>query len=171
MVNTIKEFVNELKDSSKGLGELLIAKNLSLIPQSYTADLFIEYGNKTSEAKYVQRSFTDCEIEFVQPNTVKGLKISYNGGTCTLSFGALSFNADLKSMPESNFGKKMIEAFKSAAEDTTIKRNRIGDKWRYDGETSGEKFVIIQNAETGFFESFELPSYDLKIELKNITVK
>ena len=142
-----------------------------IIPQSYTADLFIEYGNKTSQAKYVQRSLMDCEIEFVQPNTVKGLKISYNGTKCTLSFGVLSFNADLTSLPESNFGKKMIEAFKVAAEDTTIQKSRVGDTWKYNGETSGEKFVIIQNAKTGFFESFEVPAYDLKIELKNITVQ
>ena len=142
-----------------------------VVPQSYTADLFIEYGNKTSQAKFVQRSLGDCEIEFVQPNTVKGLKISYSGTKCTLSFGALSLNADLASLPESNFGETMIEAFKAAVQDTTIEKIRMEDKWKYDGETSGKKFVIIQDAKTGFFESFEVPAYDLKIELKNITVQ
>ena len=38
---TIKEFVNELQESSKGLGEILISKNLSLIPQSYNQILWI----------------------------------------------------------------------------------------------------------------------------------
>ncbi len=142
-----------------------------VVPQSYTADLYIEFGDKMSQAKYVQRSLGDCEIEFVQPNTVKGLKIIYAGTKCTFSFGALSLNADLTSLPESNFGKAMIEAFMSAVQDTTIQKVRMGDVWKYDGETSGQKFVVIQNAKTGFFESFEIPSYDLKIEIKNITAQ
>ena len=38
---TIKEFVKEVEDSSKGIGEILIAKNLSLIPQSYNQLLWV----------------------------------------------------------------------------------------------------------------------------------
>ena len=146
----------------------VIKDEAPVIPQAYTADLLIDYNGKTSQAKYVQRSWGDCEIEFTQPSSVDGLKIAYSGTKCTLSFGALSFNADLTSLPESNFGKTMIEAFVSVVEDTTIQKVRSGDKWRYNGETSGQNFVIIQSADTGFFESFEVPAYNLKIEFKNI---
>ena len=139
-----------------------------VLPQSYTADLVIDYNGKVSQAKYVQRSLGDCEIEFTEPVAIKGLKIAYKGTTCTLSYAGLKFDADLSSFPESNLGKMMIEAFKSAAQDTTVKKTRSGDRWKYEGETSEKKFLIMQNAETGFFESFEMPAYNLKIELKNI---
>ena len=142
--------------------------SVPVIPQSYTADLVIDYNGKVSQAKYVQRSLGYCEIEFTEPVTIKGLKIAYKGTTCTLSYAGLNFDADLSSFPESNFGKMMIEAFKSAAQDTTVKKTRSGDRWKYEGETSEKKFLIMQNAETGFFESFEMPAYNLKIELKNI---
>ena len=60
---TIKEFVAEAKNSSKGIGEMLISKNLSLIPQSYNQLLWVISSADFGMPKANLLEFPDCDEE------------------------------------------------------------------------------------------------------------
>lgn len=141
-----------------------------VVPTAYSADLYITYKTKTIEGKYIQKALGNSEIKFTAPRSLNGVSIKYEGTKCTFGYAGLSLSTDLSKIPETNIGKLMIESMQSAAQDSSITKAKEDNKWIYSGQTSGHEFIITQDAKTGFFESFEMPEYDFKAELRNFTV-
>lgn len=142
-----------------------------VVPASYSADLKMKYKNTAVEGKYIQKSIMENEFKFTYPKSMSGVSLKCNGTKFTFSYAGIDLSTDLSKLPESSAGKMLMESFLSAAQNTNITKEKSGDKWIYSGENSGHEFTVVQDAKTGFFETFSMPEYHISAELTNFVVE
>lgn len=140
------------------------------IPTAFTAEIYIIRGEREYEAKYDQTSLAEAQLEFTSPATVRGLKVTLSGSTCTFSYGNLTFSADFSSLPQSGVGELITKTLKTSSDTANTQTVHMGDAWETKGTVSGVDFTLRRD-DNGLPQSLEIPKALLTAEFRNVSPK
>lgn len=139
-------------------------------PASFTSNITAVFGEHTVTAKFTQSSPGICTLDFLTPATIEPLEISYNSGSCTVTYDNLKFETDLSRFPQTAFGSVMVDTFKKLADETDVSCCYADGLWTYSGDNSAGKFTLTQNYETGFWQLLTVESVNLKIDFTDFSL-
>lgn len=91
----------------------------------------------------------------------------WQGDKCILTYNNLSYTVQLDKLPEGFFGKAALAVFDKLVdvESFTVVKDR--DKWVYKGEINSGSFRLVQNSQTGAFETLEIPEMKITLKFEN----
>ncbi len=136
------------------------------IPTAFTSSVYIIHADREYEATYTQKSLGQAVLEFSAPATVKGMKISVDGAECKLSFGSVSFTADLSSIPQGSVGKLVAMSVETAADTTAAVTQKDSDGFVTTGMVLGVSFTLGRSMQ-GMPTRLEVPQAELTVEFRD----
>lgn len=119
------------------------------IPEAFTANLKIVYGETVMTASFAQKSFEDYELKMLTPEILSPLSLAYSSGICTVTYDGLKFETDLNRFPQVTFGALLTESIANIKEGIDVQTTYADGIWTYKGMGERGAFVITRNAETG----------------------
>lgn len=136
----------------------------------FSADAKIQFDDFEADAKISRLGDGMWDVEFSQPKTLAGVKLSYNDGEITASFLGLNFNIEKDSLPVKSIVTMIINAIDSSGVHADMPCVEKDGKIVFSGSGENGDFTITTDAETGTLLDFELPSEKLKVLFENFGV-
>ncbi len=136
-------------------------------PLAFETDLLVKANELELTAHYKQQALGFGEISFLTPETLKDIKLIFEGVQCKIQYKNLSLGTDLTKLPESAFGTALMDALAARLEGVEITKTLQEGKWRFEGNAQAGGFLLVQDAESGNYEFMSIPSIDLTIEFQN----
>lgn len=115
-------------------------------------------------AEGIMRRFGDgvWDVEFSAPNTLSGVKLSFDGGVVTASYKGLDFSVPQSAMPVKAMMVNLIEAVDTNARLDELKGNENDNVLEVSGSLDGGDYVISVGKD-GKLISFEMENNKLKM--------
>lgn len=118
------------------------------IPEAFSANLRIVYGEAVMTAAFTQKSFEDFELRMLTPEILSPLALTYNKGICTVTYDGLKFETDLNRFPQVTFGALLTEAISNIRDGIDVQTAFSDGIWTYKGTGERGVFVLTRDAET-----------------------
>ena len=115
-------------------------------------------------AEGIMRRFGDgvWDVEFSAPNTLSGVKLSFDGGVVTASYKGLDFSVPQSAMPVKAMMINLIEAVDTNARLDELKGSENDNVLEVSGSLDGGDYVISVGKD-GKLISFEMENNKLKM--------
>lgn len=115
-------------------------------------------------AEGIIRRFGDgvWDVEFSTPNTLSGVKLSFDGGVVTASYKGLDFSVPQSAMPVKSMMSNLIEAIDTNARLDELKGSENDNVLEVSGSLDGGDYVISVG-KNGKLISFEMENNKLKM--------
>lgn len=115
-------------------------------------------------AEGIIRRFGDgvWDVEFSTPNTLSGVKLSFDGGVVTASYKGLDFSVPQSAMPVKAMMSNLIEAVDTNARLDELKGSENDNVLEISGSLDGGDYVISVGKD-GKLISFEMENNKLKM--------
>lgn len=139
------------------------------VPLSFKTDLLININKSTVKANFDHKAPGVAQISVESPESLKGLVMNFEGSNCKISFNSIEWQTDMSNFPETSFGSAVISSLETLIEGTSVESIKSGEKINHEGKGPLGNFTFVQNEETGFLESFNMPNLNLSIEFSNFT--
>jgi len=139
------------------------------VPLTFETDLRVSVKTLQITAHYRQEMLGHGTITVTQPESINGLVIRFEGSKCQIQFKGLTLSPDLSKIPESAFAGVLMDALSKQLEGVEIQREKQDGKWRFTGNAAAGDFVLVQDAESGNYESLTVPALELTILFQNFT--
>jgi len=137
------------------------------IPLSFETDLLVRVKELQITAHYRQEQLGHGTITVSQPQSIQGLVIRFEGSKCQIQFKGLTLSPDLSKIPESAFATVLMDALSKQLEGVEVGREKREGKWRFTGNAAAGDFLLVQDAESGNYESLTVPALELTIAFQN----
>lgn len=119
------------------------------LPESFTANLRVDYGDASMTALFAQKSFEEYEIRMLTPEILSPLILTYTNGVCTVTYDGLKFEADPDRFPQVSFGTLLIQTISDVKDGIDIQSTYADGIRTYKGTGERGVFVITQDEKTG----------------------
>lgn len=134
---------------------------------NFKGDISVTYNNYNLECSIYNNLAKGCTITVKEPGLLSGLKMIVKGGNCKLEMGRVSYEFDPAALKQTEFATSLSDALVSVL--NTTKYSQLDDgSWKYTGQTEIGQFILIQDGETGYPISLEIPEADLSVNFKNM---
>lgn len=133
------------------------------IPEAFTANLRIIYGDTATTAAFTQKSFEEYEVKMLTPEILSPLVLAYSGGVCTVTYDGLKFETDLNRFPQVAFGALLTESIANIREGIDIQTTYADGIWTYKGTGERGVFVLTRDAETGAWLELSIEGAQLQV--------
>lgn len=127
----------------------------------------ITYYNECYEASADISDDGVMTCEITSPDTLKGLKLIFNGDDMTAEYRGLEYKNDISSLPQGTAFTNLYRILRAAAKSEVVFEN---DNYCINGKTEDISFRLILGA-TGLPISAEVPDSGFRISFKNTTIK
>lgn len=136
-------------------------------PEQFETDVLITAGEEEITAHLSYHGLGNFALNFTAPENLKGLSAVWQGDKCILTYNNLSYTVQLDKLPEGFFGKAALAVFDKLVDVESFTVVKDGDKWVYKGEINSGSFRLIQNSQTGAFETLEIPEMKITLKFEN----
>lgn len=102
----------------------------------------------------------DMTISVIEPDTLNGLTIAYNGDDITTSYKGMSFTMDDSSVVATSIGKIILSAINKASSPSGVEVKMLDSSIVIDGETDQGRFSITLDKNNGNIVSLNVPNLD-----------
>lgn len=133
------------------------------LPEAFTANLEITYGETAMTAAFTQKSFEEYELRMLTPEILSPLTLAYNKGICTVTYDGLKFETDLNRFPQVSFGTLLTETISNIKDGIDIQTTYADGIWTYKGTGERGVFVLTRNAETGAWLELSIEAAPLHV--------
>lgn len=133
------------------------------LPEAFTANLRIVYGDTVMTAAFTQKSFDEYEVKMLTPEILSPLTLTYAGGTCTVTYDGLKFETDLNRFPQVSFGTLLTESIAHIREGIDIQTTYADGIWTYKGTGERGVFALTRDAESGAWLELSIEGAQLHI--------
>lgn len=133
------------------------------IPETFTANLKIVYGETVMTAVFSQKSFDEFELKMLTPEILSPLALTYKNDICTVTYDGLKFETDLNRFPQVSFGNLITEAISHVKDGIDVQTTYADGIWTY--KSTGERgiFELTRNAETGAWLELSVEGAQLQV--------
>ena len=138
--------------------------SVSDLQDSFSCNAVINYGELKAESYVKQYSKGIWENEFISPDTVSGVKLSFNNDDVNASYKGLAFSVPKSAMPFQSMLICMIEAVDSIYSLTDLPCTEQEGVICCNGTLEQGDYTICFDSKTGYIQSFEMPNMKLMIE-------
>lgn len=149
-----------------GKGEIISSAD---IKDSFSCNAVIHYKEIDSDVTLKRYGKGMWENEFISPDTVAGVKLTFNNDEVTASYKGLEFSVPKSAMPFQSMLCCLIEATDSIYDSNDIACTENDGLLCYEGSIEQGDYKICFDSSTGFINSFEMPNMELEIEFSNCT--
>lgn len=136
-------------------------------PERFETDVSLTAGDEEIRARLTYHGFGSCTLSFTFPENLQGLSAVWQEDKCVLSYNNLSYTAELDKLPEGFFGKAALAVFDKLVDVESFTVVKEEDKWVYKGDISSGSFRLVQNGESGAFETLEIPEMEISLKFEN----
>lgn len=119
------------------------------LPEAFTANLKIVYGDTVMTAAFTQKSFDEYELKMLTPEILSPLTLIYTDGNCTVTYDGLKFETDLNRFPQVSSGTLLTESIAHIREGIDIQTTYADGIWTYKGTGERGIFTLTRDEETG----------------------
>lgn len=134
---------------------------------NFNGDITVTYKKCTLECEIENRLGVNCVITVCKPHIISGLKLIVEDGECTFEMGDVSYKIDPEQMEQTDFATHLVEALSDVLSTATYEKLDNG-YWKYTGNTEKGKFILLQDAESGYPASLRIPDMDLHVTFENM---
>ncbi|MBQ7580315.1 MAG: hypothetical protein IJU39_03295 [Clostridia bacterium] len=107
-------------------------------------------------------------VEVTRPEILSGLKLVCSGDSCTIKYGALSYDADTGKYPQLAFADNLKQAIESAKENPDVSKTDDGN-WSLHTVVNGSDVWTVLDGETSYPLSMKIPSDELEMTFTDFT--
>ena len=122
-------------------------------------------------AKITKNAAEDFVIDFLTPEALKPLSLTYKNGKCTVTYDGLLFETDINRFPQAEMGALLTNAISDITQNFEIQTMYSDGIWTYKGTGERGSFTLTQNAENGAFYEFRADGAQLHIVFSDFIVK
>ncbi len=140
------------------------AKTPPPIPEVFSSNLKIAYGDTAMNAVINQLTNGETEIQMTSPEILAPLKLCYKDGGCTVTYDGLTFETDLNRFPQVSFGTLLINTLYDIKQGIDIQTTFADGIWTYKGTGDRGIFVMTRDAESGAWLSLSIEGASLHAE-------
>lgn len=133
------------------------------IPEAFTSNLKIAYGDTSMTASFTQKSFKEFELRMLTPEILSPLALGYKDGVCTVTYDGLKFETDLNRFPQVTFGALLTETISNIKDGIDVQTTYSEGIWTYKGTGERGVFVLTRNAETGAWLELSIEGAQLHV--------
>lgn len=135
----------------------------------YQAAVSVALGDLSADGTV--RRFGDgiWEIEFASPNTLAGIKLSFNDGTAEAEYKGLSFSVPQTALPVKAMMLNLIEAVDSHSRSDELKGEEKDGMIELNGSLEGGDYTLTVD-KNGDLMGFSMPNNELKMSFSDKTV-
>ena len=133
------------------------------IPEAFTANLKIVYGETVMTAVFTQKSFEEFSLQMLTPEILKPLALGYSNGTCTVTYDGLKFETNLNRFPQVAFGALLTESISGIRDGIDIQTTYSDGIWTYKGTGERGVFVITRDAQNGAWLELSIEGAQLHV--------
>ncbi|MBQ8296357.1 MAG: hypothetical protein IJX77_01075 [Ruminococcus sp.] len=109
------------------------------------------------------------EIEFASPNTLSGVKLSFNEGNVSASYKGLNFSVPQSALPVKAMMLNLISAVDDLAKNEELSGEEADGMLKISGSLDGGEYTLTVD-KNGSISSFEMPNNKLKITFSEVTM-
>ncbi len=136
--------------------------------KSFCLNAEIDYDGQISEAKFQRNGNADWEVEFMSPNTLSGVILSFKDNNVKASYKGLSFSVPKSALPLKSIIASFIEITDTIAEQTEIVGNEKKDMIVMEGDAELGKYEMSFDKK-GCLTAFSMPNLNLTIKFTPCT--
>lgn len=133
------------------------------IPEAFTANLKIVYGDSVITAAFTQKSFDEFSLQMLTPEILSPLALSYNNEICTVTYDGLKFETDLNRFPQVAFGTLLTESISNIRDCVDVQITYSDGIWTYKGTGERGIFVITRDAQSGAWLELSIEGAQLHV--------
>lgn len=133
------------------------------IPEAFTANLKIVYGESVMTAAFEQKSLNEFGLQMLTPEILSPLFLGYKDGVCTVTYDGLKFETDLNRFPQVTFGSLLTESISNIKDGVDVQTTYSDGIWTYKGTGERGVFVITRNAQTGAWLELSIEGAQLHV--------
>jgi hypothetical protein len=135
---------------------------------SFQADVTVILGELEAEGIIKRFGSGSWDIEFSSPNTLSGVKLSFEEGNVTASYKGLDFSVPRSALPVKSMLLNLISAVDDLAVNDELKGIDEDGVTSISGSLDGGEYTLTVD-KNGNITSFVMPNNDLEIIFRNIT--
>lgn len=137
------------------------------LSDSFQAAVFIELDELDAEGTLKRFGSGMWEIEFTSPNTLSGVKLSFDEGNVTASYKGLNFSVPQSALPVKAMMLNLISAAESLATETELTGEEDDGMIEIEGTLDGGEYTLTVDKNGNIF-SFEMPNNDLEMHFTDV---
>lgn len=134
---------------------------------SFQAAVTITLENLTAEGTIKRFGDGMWEAEFASPNTLSGVKLSFDGGNVNASYKGLNFSVPQSALPVKSMLLNLISAVDDLAKNEELTGTDKDGKLEISGSLEGGEYILTVD-ENGKISSFEMPNNKLNITFTDV---
>lgn len=119
------------------------------IPETFSANLKIVYGESLMTAEFTQKTFEEFELRMLTPEILNPLTLCYKDGVCTVNYDSLKFETDLNRFPQVALGALLTEAISDIRDGINVQATLSDGIWTYKGTGERGIFILTRDADSG----------------------
>lgn len=140
-------------------------------PTSFTSNIKAVCNDVEMTAQLTQNAAEDFTIQFLTPQALSPLSLSYKNGLCTVKYDELMFETELDRFPQAEMGALIIHSISDAVQGINIQTTYSDGIWTYKGTGERGAFSLTRNAETGAWLELNVEGAKLSVIFSDFKVK
>lgn len=133
------------------------------VPEAFTSNLKIVYGEAVMTAAFSQKSFNDFEFRMLTPEILSPLALGYKDGICTVTYDGLKFETDLNRFPQVSFGALLTDTISDIRDGINVQTTYADGVWTYKGTGERGVFELTRDAASGAWLELSIEGAQLHV--------
>lgn len=135
---------------------------------SFQADMTVVLDELNAEGTIKRMGSGSWEAEFSSPNTLSGVKLTFNDGNVTASYKGLNFSVPQSALPVKAMLVNLISAVDDLAANEKLTGTEEDGMLKISGALEGGDYTLSVD-ESGNIASFSMPNNKLTINFSSVT--
>lgn len=135
---------------------------------SFQADMTVVLDELNAEGTIKRMGSGSWEAEFSSPNTLSGVKLTFNDGNVTASYKGLNFSVPQSALPVKAMLVNLISAVDDLAANEKLTGTEEDGMLKISGALEGGDYTLSVD-ESGNIASFSMPNNKLTMNFSSVT--
>jgi hypothetical protein len=139
------------------------------VTAGFECDVDVQYEDMNVKGHLARSTAGTLVMDIIEPETLDGLTMEWDGDTINMTMYGLSFNIDPDSIPQSALGQGILDAL-----DVALQNESTGEVTESYVTTTGTsvngEFEIVSDPATGYLLSLSIPSIDMNATFSNFAM-
>ncbi|MDR1674176.1 MAG: hypothetical protein LBR54_01850 [Oscillospiraceae bacterium] len=139
------------------------------IDGEYSAKIKMIYGEDESEAAIQRMAPNAWQADFLSPETLAGVCLTFAEGNVSASYKGLSFSVPKSAVPIKSMLEQMFNALDTTSESDNLTMQKSDNGLLLKGKSEVGDYVLKFDADTGAPIGFEMPGFELTVDITDFT--
>lgn len=136
---------------------------------SFSSSVIINIDKLTAEGTITKLEDGKWVAEFESPNTLSGVKLSFNEGNVTADYKGLTFSVPRSALPVKSMLCNLIEAVDGNARESELRGKEKDGMFEINGSLEGGEYTLSLD-NSGYIKSFDMPNNLLHITFTDVQI-